>query len=483
MGESLKKRMAKGVFWTALSKYSSILVQLVISMVLARLIAPEEFGVVAIATVIIAFIYILTDLGIGPAIIQNHELSKADTSSIFSFTLYVGVFFSLLLFVSSNPIADFYKEVKLSTICKFLSLQVLFTTWNMVPNALFMKDKRFKFIAIRTVFLQIITGIISIIYAFNGGGCYALIVSPIVTSILLFFIGIKEYPQKVSLKFDFVPLKKIFSFSIYQFLFNFMNYFSRNLDKLIIGKYIGMQGLGYYEKSYRLMLMPLQNVSQVIAPVIQPYFSEFQDDKSRIASYYNKITKLIATLSFPIGVVLFYCADELIRIFFGSNWAGAVPTFQILALSLPVQMIMTTSGSIYQSANSTKAMFWNGTLNTLITISGFIVSVIVSSTIEAFAVAFSVTQVIEFFLSYYIMYRIVLKSSLKGFFISMVHPAIVFVCLFVILGLTSNFIDNFNFLLSFIIKCLISLLVFVIFLYIFKDYNIKDIIARVKTRK
>ena len=162
---------------------------------------------------------------------------------------------------------------------------------------------------------------------------YALIVNPILSSVLLFVLSYRAYPQRLRPTFGLDAIRKIFSFSAYQFLFNAINYFSRNLDKLLIGKYMGMTPLGYYEKSYRLMMLPLQNITHVISPVMHPVFSEFQHDLQRVRTSYEKIVRLLAFIGFPLSVFLWFAAQEVVLIIFGSQWMPSVPVFRILSLS------------------------------------------------------------------------------------------------------------------------------------------------------
>ena len=292
MASNLKQQLFSGVFYTALAKYSGIVISLVVAGVLARLLTPDDFGIVAIATVIIAFFSIFTDMGISPAIVQNKALTEKDLSDIFSFTLWMGAGLSVLFFAASWPIAAYYESPILRTLCQLLCVNLFFASATIVPNALFFKNKEFKFIALRSFAVQVASGTAAVIAALNGAGLYALIISPILSSILLFIISLKRSPQHPAMTLGWGALRKIFSYSAYQFLFNVINYFSRNLDKLLIGKYMGMSELGYYEKSYRLMMLPLQNITQVVTPVMHPIFSDYQNDLNRLASAYERILRL-----------------------------------------------------------------------------------------------------------------------------------------------------------------------------------------------
>ena len=251
---SVKQEMIHGVFWSAIERYSGIIVSLIVSAVLARLITPKDFGTVAVVTVIINFFRIFATMGIFPAIIQRFDLTQKNLNSIFTYSILGGGLLSLLLFCSARKGANFYNDNSLIFICQILSVNLFFIALNMVPNALMAKNKKFRQIAQRTLFLQGFSGNIFIIAAYNGYGIYSLLIATIVTSIGMFLFNMYYYPCRVDFTFDLSPLKKIFSYSAYQFLFEFINFFSRNTDKLIIGKFLNMSALGYYDKSYRLMM-------------------------------------------------------------------------------------------------------------------------------------------------------------------------------------------------------------------------------------
>lgn len=420
---TIKQDLINGVFWSAIEKYSGLVVSLVISMVLARILSPAEYGVVAVATVIIAFLQIFGTIGIGPAVIQK-ELSSSEIDSIFTFSLSLGLILTLLFFCASWPIALFYNNDMLVSICQILCIQVFFTSANVVPNALMAKNKRFKEIAQRTLTLQLITGALSIIAALKGAGVYALLISPVVSSIGIFFWNITYYKVHIDWRYNLEPIKRIFSYSSYQFLFEFVNYFSRNIDKLIIGKAMSVDLLGIYEKAYRLMQLPMQNVTAVINPVLQPVLRDLQNDKSDLGIKYAQIVKFIATLSFPIGIILAFMSKEVIYLFFGSQWDGAIPVFSILALSLPLQMILSTSGSIYLVCNNTKMQFWLGIRNTITTVLGFVIAVICFGTLESIAWAWTTTLALNFIFTYWLMYRYVLHQSIISLLKELIRPTI-----------------------------------------------------------
>lgn len=160
----------------------------------------------------------------------------------------------------------------LRNVLRILALNLFFAAANIVPNALILKEKRFRFAAMRSLTVQIAGGTAAIAAAYAGAGIYALTINPVFSSLMLLAINYRQNPLPLRLRPGRKALGKVFSFSAYQFSFQLINYFSRNLDKLLMGRYMSLSQLGYYDKSYRLMMLPLQNIAYVISPVMHPIF-------------------------------------------------------------------------------------------------------------------------------------------------------------------------------------------------------------------
>lgn len=474
---SIKKQLVSGVFYTAISKYVGIFISLIVTAILARLLSPEEFGVVAVATVIITFFGIFTDLGISPAIIQNKELTEKDLSNIFSFTISGGILLSVLFFISSWIIGNYYKNETLITICQLLSINLLFSALNIVPNALLYKDKLFRYIAIRSLIVQLIGGFLSVIAALANAGLYALIINPIFSSIFIFIISYRKKPQQFSFTLGLDSIKKILAFSSYQFLFNVINYFSRNLDKLLIGRYMSMGALGYYEKSYRLMMLPLQNITHVISPVMHPVFSEMQNDISKLAISYERVIRILAYIGFPLSIFLYFTSTEITLILFGNQWIKSIAPFQILALSVGIQIIMSTSGSIFQAANDTKSMFICGLFSATLTVSSLLIGIFVFKTLEAVSWSICIAFTINFIQCYWMMYRATFKRNLFYFFKYLFRP----ILLSIILGIVFILYDFLNYKTAIIFSLLIKIALYLMCNFIYfistNEYEVRSKIS------
>ena len=422
-------------------------------------------------------------MGISPAIVQNKALTEKDLSDIFSFTLWMGAGLSVLFFAASWPIAAYYESPILRTLCQLLCVNLFFASATIVPNALFFKNKEFKFIALRSFAVQVASGTAAVIAALNGAGLYALIISPILSSILLFIISLKRYPQHPAMTLGWGALRKIFSYSAYQFLFNVINYFSRNLDKLLIGKYMGMSELGYYEKSYRLMMLPLQNITQVVTPVMHPIFSDYQNDLNRLASAYERILRLLAFIGIPLSVLLFFTAEEVTLIIFGQQWLPSVPVFRILTLSVGVQIILSSSGSIFQAAGDTRSLFVCGVFSSVLNVTGMLLGIFWFGTLEAVAWCIVTTFCVNFIQCYWQMYRVTLRRSMWTLLRQFTSPIIAGMLIAAALIPLHYLTNNGNIFLTFILKSIVSFTIFGIYIQITREYDLMGKIQKIAHKR
>ncbi len=474
--ENTKTKMLKGMFWITIDKYSSLFLSILVSMVLARLLSPSEFGLIALVTVLLSFISILSGMGLGPAIIQERNLQQKDINSVFTFTIIVGLFLSVVFFCLSWPIASYYDNKQLVPVCQLSSLNFFLGVVNGVPCTLMIKNQRFKEKAICSFIINLIAGPISIFAAYEGLGVYSLMIAPFLNSIITFFYIRRFYPCNIDFHMSMAPIKRMASFSIYQMLFEIVNYFSRNLDKLIIGRWMSIKDLGYYDKSYRLMQQPQNNITSVLTPVLQPNFAQYQNDMKMMAKQYLRVISVMASISFPLGITLCLCGPEIIRLMYGPQWIPAIPCFQILCLSLPCAMLSSTTGSIYQASNATKYLFYVGLVNSIGMIISFIIASFYYRTIEAVALAWTAFGVFGMLFTYSIMFHFVLKSSPILVIRALIKPIGNAIILFVVLFLIDKYL-HFNYLPSLLIKGTIAIIITFAYLQLISGF---DIIAIIK---
>lgn len=172
------------------------------------------------------------------------------------------------------------------------------------------------------------------------------------------------------------------------------------------------------------MQLPLQNVTAVIYPVLQPVLSSLQDNLKEMASKCNKIISMIACLGFPLCAILYFCGDEIVLVMFGNQWEQSIPAFKILSLSVPFMMIVNPTGPLFLACNSSKTLFYTGIINTTVTICGYIIAISIDKTIEAIAWSWTITLIINSVNSYFNLYIRVMKVSLVPMLKGLVQPII-----------------------------------------------------------
>lgn len=474
---NLRQQLISGVAYTAIAKYSGIIISLIVTAVLARLLSPKDFGIMAIASVIINFFGIFTNIGFSAAIIQYKDLSSRDLSNIHSFTIWFGLLLSIAFFASSWLIAAFYHDSELIPLCQLLSISLFFSAAAIVPNNLFYRDKDFRFIAWRTFWIQTICGIVSIAAALLGMGIYTLTLQPILSSFLIYAVSLRRYPQAFRWTWGLESIRKIWNYSLFQFLFGIVNYFTRNLDKLLIGDVLGMKQLGYYEKSYRLMMLPVQNITYVLSSVMHPVLSDLQNDKQHMSIAHEHTIRLLALIGFPLSVLLYFCSTELVILFFGNQWLPSLPIFRVLSLSVGFQLVLSSSGSFFQALGDTRRMFWCGIFSMTTTIICLLIGLYYYKTLQATAWLIVASFCISFVQNYYVMYTNIFKKEICKFYSQLISPLLLSIILAVINYFISLFTTELSLILSLFIKIIISLSITVGYLHFTNEPTWEEIIS------
>ncbi|MCC5894500.1 MAG: lipopolysaccharide biosynthesis protein [Alkalibacterium sp.] len=410
-----------GLIYTAMGKYSIVIIQLLVQAVLTRILTPAEFGIVAAVNIFLVFFQLLADFGIGPAIIQNKQLTRKEVDSIFSFSLYIAFGLSILFLFLGFPMSLFYGNEVFIPISRILAIAVFFYGILVVPQSLLLKEKNFKLVNITTISGAVVSGIISIILALLGFSYYAMIVGNTAKAFTMFMVFYFNTETKISLKFSWAPLKKIYAFSRNQFLFNFINYFSRNLDNLLIGRYFSSTALAYYDRAYQVSLYPNQVLTSVVTSVIHPILSDYVDEKERIKNVYLRISNLLATLGMPLSIFLFFTAEEIILFLFGGQWVGSILTFQILALSVWLQMILSSTGGIFQSGNRTDLLLLSGVLSTIFNVMGIVTGILLGQ-IEFVALFLVIAFSLNFIQANILLMKKMFNEKLITFFKVLFKP-------------------------------------------------------------
>jgi teichuronic acid exporter len=467
---NIQYKIVTGIFYTALPKYGNVLTSILISATLARLLTPAEFGKVAIVSVFMSFFYLLGDLGIGPAIVQNKTLTKAELSSIFLFSILLSLVLSIVFYLAAPFIALYYNDCSLISICRLMSLAIFVESIRVVPSALYLKKLRFKQLGIISIVVRMISGGTAILLAYQGFSYYALVIGSILGGALNFLAYYIFEPIKITFRIRKSAIVQIAGFSSFQFLFMFTNYFARNSDNLLIGKYFNLEALGFYEKSYTLMTMPIANLTNVITTVLHPVLSDYQDDKKAIYNTYFKIVKVLSTIGFPLSIFLFFSANEIVTIVYGTQWENSIPVFKLLALTVGIQMVLSTTGSIFQATNRTDLLFYAGLGGAILMVSGIAYGVFVGRSLVDIGYGLIIAFFFNFWQSFFLLINRSLNFPLTKFLKAFTFP--IYLSLGTAIGLFLVSQTKVNSLVMFIsLKAGITILINVIILSSSKEHR------------
>jgi PST family polysaccharide transporter len=383
-------------------------------MILARIISPEEYGIVAVLIVFMNFFNLFADMGIGISVIQHPEMNEENHGILFSFSIFLGVSLLILMCALAYPISVLYSNEEYIKMFPLISIAALFNSLNIIPNALLIRDKKFNIIAMRTILCAVGPGIVAVGLALAGFGPYALIIQSISSSIFLFIWNYTKYPIK-PVRHSISRVETLLGkYSGFQFIFNIINYFTRNLDNLVIGAIMGNAALGYYDKAYRLTLYPNQLFTSVITGVLHPYVRDYKNNYNELTAKLEKILKITSIIGIFIMIVCYWCSSEIILILFGSNWTQAAGLFKILSISIWAQMLSSFAGSVFLGIGRTDQTFKCGIINLVLIVIAIILGV-VNNSLQIVSIGVGIAYNIIFVSTYYILVSGTMNSNFISF--------------------------------------------------------------------
>lgn len=353
----LKNKTVKGGAWSFVAKVVTQGISFILGVVLARLLVPDDFGLVAMVIVFTGFAEMLANFGIGSALVQKKEISDQHYSSIFVLNVVLGLILSLGFYASSEIIAEFYNRTELIEICRAMAVILVLASLSQVPRSILIRNMMFREIALSESAALLISGVVGVALAANAYGYWSLVLMIISRQALLLVFFFYASSWLPSLFFRWSVVGQLMNFSVYVFGTKTLQYISGNLDKMLIGRVLGAGGLGIYEKAQSMMLFPIQNISQVVGSVMFPALSSIQDDKKRVKSIYLRATSSIAIITFPMMIGLYLVSDLFVELLLGDKWLDIIPIIKILCFAGIATSIATVTGSVYLSQGAAQLQF------------------------------------------------------------------------------------------------------------------------------
>lgn len=350
-------RVVAGARWMSAGQASVQITRTIVSVVLARLLVPDAFGLLALAVIVTQFIDLFMDLGTSAAVIQRRNLTRQMASSIFVLNGAVGALLAVAMIVLAPAIADLYDTPDIVPVIRVMSIAVVISSLALVQQAMLRRHMRFAAIALANLATALTNGLVAIPLAAAGAGVWALVAGVICGAAAAAFVVWRSSRWVPILHFSAADLREVASFSGNLSLFNLIGFAIANADKLIVGRFLGAGALGVYALADRTLMYPVRTVTRVIQEVLFPALSRVQDDNASIRRGYLRACSVIALVAFPAMFGLAAVSGPFVRVVLGERWADAIPLVTVLAPAGAVQAMSHTGGILYRAKGRTDLLF------------------------------------------------------------------------------------------------------------------------------
>lgn len=332
--ESLKKKTVNGVIWSAIDRFSTQGIQFVFSILIARLLMPSDYGVIAMLGIFLAVSNTFIDSGFGTALVQKANRTETDFSTVFYFNIVVAIIFYALLWLASPYIASFYNIPMLKDVTRVVALTLVFSALGGIQNAKLSIAINFKTRAIISLTSALSTGFMGLYLAYRGYGAWALVFQMVFSSLLntiLLWCFVRWMP---SLVFSWQSFRQLFSFGSKLLASALLDTIYNNVYTLVIGKVYSSSSLGLYSRASGLAQYPSSNITGVLQSVTFPVLCSIQNDEERLADAYKRFIRMSAFVVFPLMIGLASVAEPFIRVVLTDKWEGAIYLLQIVCFSM-----------------------------------------------------------------------------------------------------------------------------------------------------
>jgi len=369
--DGLRERSIRGGAVTLVAQAARLGVRMASTMVLARLLSPEEFGLVGMVMAIAGFAFLFKDLGLSAAIIQGSRITHAQMTNLFWINVLAGVIICIVVAAGGPLMAAFYKEPRLVSVTLALSLCFLFSGLSVQHRALLQRGMRFvalNVVDVTGLACGVLTGIVA---ALLGAGYWSLVVMEIAIPATTMLCAWLVTPWRPGLPRRGTGVRSMLVFGRNLSLYRVANYFVRNMDKVLLGRYWGSAVLGLYGRAYALFLQPLNQIVTPLATVGLPGLSRLRDEPARYRRYYIQLVSLVAFFSMPLTVFLAVFSRDVITVFLGAQWYEASRIFRILAVAAFIQPAWQTIPLVMLSSGQSARLLRFGVVNSVVVIVGF----------------------------------------------------------------------------------------------------------------
>jgi O-antigen/teichoic acid export membrane protein len=468
---SLKQKTFSGVKWTSISAFFNIIIQFIQIIILTQLLNKYDFGLMAIVMVVIGFSQLFIDMGVSNAIIYYKNITEKELSSLYWFNIASGTIFFSILLILSQFISQFYEDEKIKTLLNIVSITFLVQPFGQQFMVFLQKELKFSVIAKVEIISRLLSFFIVIILSTFNYGVYSIAFGTLIysfSSAIGFNITGRVY-YKPKFFFSYQYVKHYLNFGLFQMGDKFLNYFSLQMDTLLIGKLMGIESLGIYNIAKELTSKPYMIINPIITKVAFPVMTKINGELNKLKEIFLKTLNYLSYVNIFIYLLIFILAKPLVLLFFGNEWAKAYPLIQILALTYTLRSFGNPSGILLLSKGKSKQIFlWN-----LLVFVFYFLSIIIGSHWSIIGIAYStfILQILFFVLNWYFNVKSLIDVNFFDYSSFFIKPLIITTissvpCYFLLMYLGDNIFT----------LLIISILYTVIFIYIVSKFEMKLLI-------
>lgn len=422
---SLKAKAISGILWSGLQNWGSQAGSLLVFWLLARLLTPEAFGLVAMANIFVAFMQIFLQQGFAQSLIQRSTLEPEWIDTAFWTNLAIGLSLTLLGWGLSSWVATGFQQPQLEPILRVMSWLFAITAAGNVQQALLERAFRFKAVAGRVLAGMVTGGAIGITLALLGWGVWSLVAQQLVQELTGLVVLWWVSPWRPRCRFSWDAFRQLVQFGSPLLGFSFLNFLNSRADDLLIGYFLGAVPLGYYSIAYRIMGVMQQLLVQTTQQIALPMFSRLQADLDRFRQAFYTATQMTSLIAFPVFLGVAALAPHLIPLLFGPQWLPSVPVLQVLCLAGVFQAVSFFKSSVFIALGKPSWSLWLSLLTVVLNLIGF--SIAVRWGIVAVAAAFVIRGYLVFPIGQWAVSRLIrtpIKTYLQQFVVPLLSALI-----------------------------------------------------------
>ena len=350
--------LISATFWSAIQRFGGLAIGFVSNVVLARLLCPEDYGIIGLIMVFIGIADAMVDGGLGNALIQKKNVTRDDTSTVFTTNILFSFFLFLLIFFSAPAIEAYVNINKFSLYLRIEAVMILLRALYVVHYSMLNKDMDFQKLAKINLGVNAASTVIAILMAYSGFGVWSLIVRNLMLDLLAFIVYYLCYRTKLSLYISKESFRQLFGFGIFVAIANLLESLYSNLLSFILGKKFSVKELGYYNQAYSLEQIPVYSITSILNQVFFPFLSKEQDNRVKMREDVKRSIRVMSFFIYPLMIFLVCFAKPIIVLLYTEKWLPSVPFFQILCTIGFTNFLYHLNRSILKAVDKTQVLFY-----------------------------------------------------------------------------------------------------------------------------